>query len=114
MTARLIINTESNVGYNNQLKQAMAGMKLGVNNQVNPDTIKAGLKLMAGGPYKINPPNSHPSNTAANSKSEPEAVSDVAPTASDQGITNSRKNRANSSHGFATRNKQKQLKPLSR
>jgi len=37
-------------------------MKLGVNNEVNPDTKKAGLKHMAGGPSKINPPNSHPSN----------------------------------------------------
>ena len=33
-----------------------------MNNEVNPDTKKAGLKLMAGGPSKINPPNSHPSN----------------------------------------------------
>jgi len=37
-------------------------MKLGVNSKVNPDTKKAGLKIMAGGPSKINPPNSHPSN----------------------------------------------------
>ena len=37
-------------------------MKLGVNNEVNTSTKKAGLKLMAGGPTKINPPNSHPSN----------------------------------------------------
>jgi len=37
-------------------------MKLGVNNEVNPDTKKSALKLMAGGPSKINPPNSHPSN----------------------------------------------------
>jgi len=34
----------------------------GVNNEVNPETKKAALKLMAGGPLKINPPNSHPSN----------------------------------------------------
>ena len=49
-------------GYNNQLKQALPGMKLGVNNEVNTSTKKAALKLMAGGPSKINPPNSHPSN----------------------------------------------------
>jgi len=55
----MIINT---VGYNNKLKQAVAGMKLGVNNEVNPSTKKAALKLMADGPLKINPPNSHPSN----------------------------------------------------
>jgi len=62
MPARMIINTASTVGYSNKLKQAVSGMKLGVNNEVNPDTKNAGLKLMAGGPSKINPPSSHPSN----------------------------------------------------
>ena len=37
-------------------------MKLGVNNQVNQGTKKASLKLMDGGPSKVNPPNSHPAN----------------------------------------------------
>ena len=62
MPANMIINTESTVSYNNKLKQAIPGIKLGVNNVVNPDTKKAALKLMAGGPSKINPPNSHPSS----------------------------------------------------
>ena len=62
MPARMIINTESTVGYNNKLKQAVAGMKLGVNNNANLGTKKAALQLMDGGPSKINPPNSHPSN----------------------------------------------------
>ena len=62
MPARMIINTESIVGYNNKLKQAQAGMKLGVNNDVNLGTKKSALQLMDGGPSKINPPNSHPSN----------------------------------------------------
>ena len=62
MPARTIINTESIVGYNNELKQAQAGMKLGVNNSVNLGTKKSALQLMDGGPSKINPPNSHPSN----------------------------------------------------
>ena len=62
MPARMVINTGSVIGYNNQLKQAMPGMKLGVNDEVNTSTKKAVLKLMAGGPTKINPPNSHPSN----------------------------------------------------
>ena len=60
MPARMIINTESTVGYNNRLKQAAPGMKLGVNNDVNSGTKKVGLILMEGGPSKINPPNSHP------------------------------------------------------
>ena len=62
MPARMIINTESTVGYNNKLKQVGVGMKLGINNDVNSGTKKAGLQLMDGGPSKINPPNSHPSN----------------------------------------------------
>ena len=62
MPARMIINTESIVGYNNKLKQAKAGMALGVNNDVNLGTKKSALQLMDGSPTKINPPNSHPSN----------------------------------------------------
>ena len=58
----MIINIASTVGYNNKLKQAVPGMKLGVNNEVNTETKKVALKLMTGGPSKINPPNSHPSN----------------------------------------------------
>ena len=41
MPARMILNTESTVGYNNKLKQAVAGMKLAINNEVNPDTQKS-------------------------------------------------------------------------
>ena len=33
--ARMIINTESTAGYNNKLKQAVAGMKLRVNNELD-------------------------------------------------------------------------------
>ena len=62
MPARMVINMGTVTGYNNQLKQALPGMKLGVNDEVNKSTKKSGLKLMGGGPTKINPPNSHPSN----------------------------------------------------
>ena len=62
MPAQMVINTGTVTGYNNQLKQALPGMKLEVNDEVNKSTKKSGLKLMAGGPTKINPPNSHPSN----------------------------------------------------
>ena len=62
MPARMIINTESIVGYNNKLKQVKAGIKLGMNNDVTLGTKKSALQLMDGGPSKINPPNSHPSN----------------------------------------------------
>ena len=40
MPARMIINTESIVGYNNKPMQAKAGMKLGINNDVNLGTKK--------------------------------------------------------------------------
>ena len=62
LPSHMIINTESVVGYNNNLRRATDDMKLGVNNQVNQGTKKSSLKLMAGGPSKVNPPNSHPSN----------------------------------------------------
>ena len=62
MPTQMVLNTGSVIGYNNQLKQAMPGTKLGVNDEVNTSTKKAALKLMAGGPSKINPTKSHPSN----------------------------------------------------
>ena len=40
LPARMIINTESVVGYNNNLRRATDDMKLGVNNQVNQGTKK--------------------------------------------------------------------------
>ena len=72
MPARMVINSGSVIGYNNQLKQAVPGMKLGVNDEVNKGTKKSGLKLMAGGPTKINPPNSHPSNPIHKEATQPE------------------------------------------
>ena len=62
MPSCMILNTGSLVGYNNQLRQAGPGMKLGVNNNVNQGTKKSALHLMGGGPSKFNTPNSHPSN----------------------------------------------------
>ena len=62
LPARMIINTESVVGYNNNLRRATDDMKLGVTNHVNQGTHKASLKLMVGGPSKVKPPNSHPAN----------------------------------------------------
>ena len=37
-------------------------MQLGVNNSVNLETKKVGVRLMDGGPSKIDRPTSHPSN----------------------------------------------------
>ena len=83
MPSRMVINTGSVMGYNNQLKQATQGMKLGINNDVNKSTKKAGLHLMAGGPTKNNPLNSHPSNpihkTATKTATKTDAKPSVAP-----------------------------------
>ena len=38
MPGNMVINTESTVGYNNQLKQATHGMKLGINGGINTET----------------------------------------------------------------------------
>ena len=56
MPARMVINTESTIGYNNKLKQAVSGMKLGVNNNVNPDVKKVGITPMEGKTTKRKPP----------------------------------------------------------
>ena len=74
LPARMIINTESVVGYNNNLRRATDDMKLGVNNHVNQGTKKASLKLMAGGPSKVNPPNSHPSNPIHKQATEAQGI----------------------------------------
>ena len=74
LPSRMIINTESVVGYNNNLRRATDDMKLGVNNHVNQGTKKASLKLMAGGPSKVNPPNSHPSNPVHKQATEAQGI----------------------------------------
>jgi len=56
MPAQMIINTASTIGYNNKLKQAVSGMKLGVNNEVNPDTKKLGLKSWQAARQKLTLP----------------------------------------------------------
>ena len=55
MPARMVINTGSIVGYNNKLKQASAGMKLGINNDVNLGTKKSGTPAYGRRPIKNKP-----------------------------------------------------------
>ena len=74
LPSRMIINTESVVGYNNNLRRATDDMKLGVNNHVNQGTKKASLRLMAGGPSKVKPPNSHPSNPVHKQATEAQGI----------------------------------------
>ena len=74
LPARMIINKGSVTGYNNNLKKVTDDMKLGVNNQVYLPTKKASLKLMAGGPSKVKPPNSHPANPIRKQATEAQGV----------------------------------------
>ena len=63
LPARMIINEDSVAGYNNKIRKATYDIKLGVNNQVNQDTKKTGIRKMGGaGGSKVKPLNSHPSN----------------------------------------------------
>ena len=74
MPANMIINTTSVVGYNNKLKQAVAGTKLGVNNTLNTDTKKSALHLMWA--IKSEPtkqPPIKPNSQSRNGRTRPEA-----------------------------------------
>ena len=62
MPSNLVINTQSTVGYNNNLKKATGNMKLGVNSDVNVALKNVGVRNMDGGSSKNNRPTSHPSN----------------------------------------------------
>ena len=55
-------------------------MKLGVNNNVNRESHKASLKLMAGGPSKVKPPNSHPANPIHKQATEAQGLAKKKPT----------------------------------
>ena len=62
LPSKMIINKESVVGYNNNLRRTTDDIKLSVNNHVNLGTKNSSIKPMAGGSSKIIPPNSQPSN----------------------------------------------------
>ena len=63
MPSRMIINVDSTAGYDNKLKQAAEGIKLGVNNSVKQETKRVGVKLMDGAGSKIKRSTGHPSNS---------------------------------------------------
>ena len=44
MPSRMVINTESTIGYNNRLKRVELSMKLGVNTDVNLKTVPVGIR----------------------------------------------------------------------
>ena len=80
LPSQMIINTESVVGYKNNLTKATDDMKLGVNNHVSLGTKNSSLKPMAGGPSKINPPNSHSSNPIHKKATEAQGIAKKKPT----------------------------------
>ena len=68
-------------------------MKLGVNNNVNRESLK--LKLMAGGPSKVKPPNSHPSKPIHKQATEAQGLAEKKNLHQHKQNTNT-----NSSNGF--------------
>lgn len=73
MPENMIFDMTSTTGYNNSLKEAGEGFSLGVNNEANVATKKAGLTLMQGaGPTKVFQPR-RPELQAAGSSQQPSA-----------------------------------------
>ena len=62
MPSNFVINTQSTVKYNNNLKKATGNMKLGVNSDVNVDLKNVGVRNMDGGSSKNNRSTLHTSN----------------------------------------------------
>ena len=89
MPSRMIINTKSIVGYNN-LTRVTDDMKLGVKTHVNLGTKNSSLKSMAGGPSKINPPNSQPSNPIHKKATEAQGIAKKKPTQTQASVTDTR------------------------
>ena len=80
LPSQMIINTEGVVGYTNNLTRTTDDMKLGVNNHVNLGTKNSSIKPMAGGPSKINPQNSQPSNPIHKKATEAQGIAKKKPT----------------------------------
>ena len=81
MPANMIINTASVVGYNNKLKQAVSGMKLGLNNELNTETKKIGPAADGGRPLKSEPtkqPPLKPDPQSCNGHTKPETAEESA------------------------------------
>ena len=77
MPSNMIINTASVVGYNNKLKQAVFGTKLGVNNMLNTYTKKIGPAADGGRPLKSEPtkqPPLKPDSQSCNGCPKPETA----------------------------------------
>jgi len=81
MPSNMIINTTSVVGYNNKLKQAVSGAKLGVNNEMNTETKKIGAAADGWRPIKSKPtkqPPIKPDSQSRNGGTEPKTGKKIA------------------------------------
>ena len=56
LPSRMVINTESKIGYNNELRRASPHMRLGVNDNVNVDIKQIGISKHNLSQVKINCP----------------------------------------------------------
>ena len=71
MPSRMVINTESTIGYNNRLKRVEPSMKLGVNLDVNLKTVPVGIKHNLGKSKVSLPHTSVVKKKVAENKSKP-------------------------------------------
>ena len=71
MPSRMVINTESTIGYNNRLKRVEPTMRLGVNTDVNSKSVPVGIKHNLGKSKVLLPHTSVVKKKVAENKSKP-------------------------------------------
>ena len=71
MPSRMVINTESTIGYNNRLKRVEPSMKLGVNTDVNSKSVPVSIKHNLGESKVLLPHTSVVKKRVAENKSKP-------------------------------------------
>ena len=71
MPSRMVINTESTIGYNNRLKRDEPSMKLGVNTDVNLKTVPVGVRHNLGESKVLLPHTSVVKKRVVENKSKP-------------------------------------------
>ena len=77
MPSNLIINTESVIGYNNNLKIATKDMKFGVNNSLNIETKNVGITHSLGTSKVLLNTNAQPRNPKSNNNDESSKTDEV-------------------------------------
>ena len=77
MPSRMVINTESTIGYNNRLKRVEPTMKLGVNLDVNLKTVPVGIKHNLGESKVLLPSFSQPKSMVIKKETPKPVASDA-------------------------------------